>query len=117
SHTLGRLDQAEAYYRAALAFCRDAGYAPEGAWVCYDYARCLAARGHKDDRAKALSLLEEAEQISSNLGMRILHERVVDSRKRLWAGLNRRPDRLTPREVDVIRLIASGKTNKEIAHD
>jgi DNA-binding NarL/FixJ family response regulator len=116
SYTLRRLDQAEAYYEATLAFCRDADYAPEGAWACYDYARCLTARGHRDDQIKARSLLEEAQQISSNLGMRVLHERVVDFRKGSWIELNRRPDNLTPREVDVIWLVASGKTNKEIAH-
>ena len=39
------------------------------------------------------------------------------SDREMLAGQKAYPDRLTPREVDVLRLIARGRTNREIASD
>jgi tetratricopeptide (TPR) repeat protein len=44
SQIMGNLDQAMAHFENALAFCRRAGYRPELAWSCCDYADCLLAR-------------------------------------------------------------------------
>jgi DNA-binding CsgD family transcriptional regulator len=114
-HTLGRLDRAAARFEAALRFCREAGYRPELAWTSHDYARCLLARDGKGDRARARSLLDEALAVSADLGMVTLHRRVGDVLRRHEAMLRRRPDALSPGEVKVIRLLAQGKTNQEIA--
>ncbi len=38
SVTLGRLDQAVAHFEDSLEFCRRAGYRPNLAWTCCDYA-------------------------------------------------------------------------------
>jgi DNA-binding CsgD family transcriptional regulator/tetratricopeptide (TPR) repeat protein len=114
-HTLGRLDQAASRFEAALRFCRSAGYRPELAWTSHDYARCLLARDGKGDRARAGSMLEEALVISADLGMVVLHQRVGDVQRRYELMLRRRPDALSPSEVKVIRLLAQGKTNQEIA--
>ena len=38
AETIGRLDQAMTHFEDALAFCRQAGYRPELAWSCHDYA-------------------------------------------------------------------------------
>ena len=40
-HTIGNLDQAAVHFEDALAFCRSAGYLPELAWTCCDYADML----------------------------------------------------------------------------
>ena len=36
--TMDNLDQATVHFEDALAFCRKAGYRPELAWTCHDYA-------------------------------------------------------------------------------
>jgi predicted ATPase len=110
-HVLGLLsvvmrifDQAATHFEEALAFCRKAGYRPELAWTCCDYADCLLARAQQaaplqeasargepveprasPDHRKAMALLDESLAISRELGMRPLMERVLSRRKILTA--------------------------------
>jgi hypothetical protein len=69
-------DQAAAHFEDALAFCRKAGYRPELAWTCCDYADTLLSRNGEGDRAMASLLLNESLSIATELGMRPLMERV-----------------------------------------
>ena len=85
AHTMGNLDQAAEHFEEALVFCRKGGYRPELAWTCCDYAHLLLERNGEGDRAKSMSLLEEALAISSDLGMRPLMERVLSMREILGA--------------------------------
>ncbi len=82
---MGNLDQAAIHFEDALAFCRKAGYRPELAWTCCDYADTLRERNGEGDRAKAISLLDESLAISSELGMRPLMERVQSRQEILRA--------------------------------
>ncbi len=43
AQTMGELDQAVTHFEDALTFCRKAGYRPELAWACHDYAETLLA--------------------------------------------------------------------------
>ena len=120
AQTIGRLDDAMAHFEDALAFCHNAGYRPEWAWSAYDYADGLLQRKGDGDSEKAISLLDEALTISSELGMRPLMERVVA----LQEGIQAQPvpppaypDGLSQREVEVLRLITLGKSNPEIAEE
>jgi len=85
SQTMGELDQSTEHFEEALAFCRKAGYRPELAWTCCDYADLLRECNAEGDRAKAVSLLDESLAISSELGMRPLMERVLSRREILEA--------------------------------
>ena len=85
SQTMGKMGQAAAHFEDALAFCRGAGYQPELAWTCCDYADALLQRKGESDRAKAMSLLDESLGISRELGMRPLMERVLSRRETLRA--------------------------------
>ncbi len=85
AQTMGNLDQATRHFEDALAFCRKAGYRPELAWTCCDYADTLLQRNDAGDREKAVSLLDESLAISSELGMRPLMERVLSRREILRA--------------------------------
>ncbi|MCH8281566.1 MAG: tetratricopeptide repeat protein [Chloroflexi bacterium] len=87
SQTMGNLDQAASHFGDALTFCRKAGYRPELAWTCCDYADALRERDGDGDRAKAMSLLDESLAISGELGMRPLMERVLSRREILSAQL------------------------------
>ena len=85
AQTMGNLNQAMSHFEDALAFCRKAGYRPELAWTCCDYADMLRERDAEGDRAKAITLLDESLTISSELGMRPLIERVLSRREILGA--------------------------------
>jgi DNA-binding CsgD family transcriptional regulator len=130
AHTMGDLDQATKHFEDALAFCRQAGYRPELAWSLCDYADVLTQRATTDvaarhpsplcdgDRAKAIALLGESLAIATELGMRPLTERVVALQERAQAQPAKTPaypDGLTQREVEVLRLIALGRSNRAIA--
>ena len=126
SRTMGDSDQATAHFEDALTFCRKAGYRPELAWSCCDYADMLldpstgSGRAEGENRAKAMSLLDESLAISGDLGMRPLMERVVDLQQRAEpkpVPAPAFPDGLTQREVEVIGLVALGKTDREIAEE
>jgi DNA-binding CsgD family transcriptional regulator len=118
AHTMGNLDRAEEHFEAAVTFCRKAGFRPALAWSCYDYAGLLLSRNRPGDRQQARFLLEEALTVSTELGMRPLIGRV----QALWEQDQVQPPRmpaypngLTKREVEVLRLVASGKSSAEIA--
>ncbi len=117
AHTIGKLDNAAAHFEDALAFCRKAGYRPKVAWTCHDYSDSLLRRNGPADQTRAMSLLDETLAITTELGMRPLLKRATDLRKKIESQPlgPRHPDRLTGREVEVLRLVASGKTNTEIA--
>ena len=78
-------EAANKHFEDAFAFCRRAGYRPELTWPLGDYADMLLERSGDGDRAKAMSLLDEALAISSELGMRPLMEGVLARRGVLGA--------------------------------
>ena len=123
AQTMGNLNQASTHFEDALSFCRKAGYRPELAWTCCDYADMLldpstgSGRTVASDRAKAMSLLEESLAISTELGMRPLMDRVTELIHARSATAPAYPDGLTHREVEVLRLVATGRTDREIAEE
>jgi DNA-binding CsgD family transcriptional regulator/tetratricopeptide (TPR) repeat protein len=117
AQTAGQLDRAVEHFEAALVFCRKGGYRPELAWTYYDYAILL---GQRDDRKRASALLSEALALSTALGMHPLIDRVNFCRERIGAPPPKRQEyvsALTERQVQVLRLVARGKTNREIAEE
>ncbi len=120
ARAMGRLDNAMAHFEDALAFCRKAGWRPELAWTCHDYAEALLQHNGPADRAKAISLLDEALAISQELGMPPLMERVLDCLERAKSQPDAAPvypDGLTQREVEVLRLIGLGRSDRDIAEE
>ena len=125
AQTMGDSEQAITHFENCMAGCRNAGYRPELAWACHDYANMLLAdeRGRaplQDDRAKAFSLIEEALAISTDLGMAPLLERVEALQDRANLGTVRvpaYPGGMTQREVEVLTQLAQGKTDREIARE
>ena len=93
------------------------------AWLAhtrYEYARMLLACNRRDNRQKAASLLSEALTTARELGMRSLEERTADLLRQVGSLPSKTleyPDGLTQREVEVLRLIALGKSNQEIAEE
>ena len=118
AQTIGDQEAAVNHFEDSLTFCRKAGYRPELAEVCCDYADTLLARGKEGDSSKAKSLLEESLAISADLGMVPLSARVT---ARLDSSVTKDstiyPDGLTGREVEVLQLICGGKTDREIGEE
>jgi DNA-binding CsgD family transcriptional regulator len=114
--TMARWQEAESHFEDALAMNTRMHARPWLAHTQHDYATMLLARNHPSDHEKAASLLHAALTTARELGMRALEERMT-------AREDRHPtlptlfdiDDLSPREVDVLRLIAAGKSNQEIA--
>ncbi len=93
------------------------GFRPELAWTCCDYADTLLQRNEPGDREKAMSLLDESLTISTELGMRPLMGRTQDRLDRIGSTAPETPaypSGLSQREVEVLRLLALGKSNREI---
>ena len=89
-------------------------------WTCYDYAEILLKRNDQNDHAKAIALLHESLSISTELGMRPLMERVAALQEKSAARPVRAsayPDGLTQREIEVVRLVAAGKKDREIGEE
>ena len=106
-----------AFHDDHLTFCRKAGYRTELAWSCYEYAAFRQAQGEYEN---TLALLDEALAISIELGMRSLREKVIALKANGESQPNARPiysAGLTAREVEVLLLIAQGKTNREIGNE
>jgi DNA-binding NarL/FixJ family response regulator len=94
------------------------GAQPWLAHTQHDYATMLLARHQPGDPEKAAVLLHEALTTARELGMRALEDRIT---ARTHPEMTPPPipttdlDDLSPREIEVLRLIAAGKSNREIA--
>lgn len=80
----------------------------------------LSERHSPGDREKALDLLGESLAISTQLGMRPLMEKVAILKEKVEAQPAKAPeypDGLTEREVEVLKLIAAGRSNREIGEE
>lgn len=104
---LGDDGEAGAWFARARSELEADGRRPLRAIVDHDEALALARRG-SSNRARAAALQEAARSAFETLGMGSW-ERDAQA---LLAPL---PDRLTAREAQVLGLLATGKTNKEIA--
>jgi DNA-binding CsgD family transcriptional regulator len=116
---MSRWPEAERHFQQALEMDARMGARTWLAHSQHEYAKMLLARGSSGDLEKAEALLEQALNAARELGMRALEARVAAlqgpdySGERLLAPAY--PAGLTQREVEVLRLVAQGRTNLEIA--
>jgi DNA-binding NarL/FixJ family response regulator len=113
--TLGLMDEAVKEFRASRDRMRH--FVPVYAWETYELARALRKRGAAGDREEARALLEEGIQYAEERGMPPIAEHARAELARLEASGGAYPDGLTPREAEILGLIAAGRMDKEIAHE
>lgn len=117
SALLGEMTEAGTYFARARVVLDASGHRPLRAIADHDEALALIRAGSKDT-AHVTMLLDAALARFRALGMDGWEKRVHALRESLIAPTRvgaDRPDGLTTREVEVLRLIAGGKTSKEIA--
>jgi len=106
--TSGDMDLAAEHLSAAVRLNREMGAATWLAHALYQHGRVLS---RLDDPA-ATAALAEAEGLAEAIGMPSLLARIRS------AGMPRSerplPDGLSPREVEILRLVAGGLSNREI---
>jgi DNA-binding CsgD family transcriptional regulator/tetratricopeptide (TPR) repeat protein len=112
------MSEAHRHFERAKDFCQKAGLRSEHANVCHDYSGFLLSRRGGLDRGLVRTLLEEGDRLAESLALVLLRPRFHALRGRLASrrgGRPEYPDGLTEREVSVLRLLAAGQSNREIA--
>jgi DNA-binding NarL/FixJ family response regulator len=116
---LGRRQVAMRHFEDAIAMNTRMGAWPWVAHTQHAYAAMLLSHHGHTDLPRARALLEQAIAHYDRLGVEYFAaaaRRLLPTPRLAVAGTpHAYPDHLTPREVDVVRLIAAGRSNREIA--
>jgi DNA-binding CsgD family transcriptional regulator len=110
ARTTGQAEAARRHLAAAVERNRDMRAWPWLARAQFQYGALLA--DVDEDGAVSRRMLLEAEELADRLGMASLLDEIG---LLLRGSVSRYPDDLTEREVDVLRLIAIGRSNKDIS--
>jgi DNA-binding CsgD family transcriptional regulator/tetratricopeptide (TPR) repeat protein len=109
--TLGERERAERHFEQALALNRAMDTPTWLAHTEYEYARLLLTSEDREPQRIA-ALLGEADQLARQIGLTALHSRInALGNPVVSVSL---PDELSPREAEILRLVAQGLTNREI---
>jgi DNA-binding CsgD family transcriptional regulator len=116
---LGLLEEAESDFREGAAWCERVGFPVLRGACLWGLADVAAARS---DRAAALDLLGEAIQLFETHGHQLYLRRALARRQELLeersaVSKSSFPDGLSVREVEVLRLVAGGKSSAEIGEE
>ncbi|MFN8188598.1 MAG: AAA family ATPase [Gaiellales bacterium] len=113
--TVGEHRLAEAHFEAAMTLNARMGALTWLAHTAYQYGRLLLRGGAAEDARRAEALFSQAVEIAERTGLVALKARLAS----LTVSPNaaRLPDGLSPREVDILRLLAGGLSNRELGSE
>ncbi len=113
--TMGLFDDAARHFEKSLEMSAAIGARPALAQTQYDFAKTLLARRGPGDRVNGRDLLRLALDSSEALGMAGLAAKA----RRLAGGpiAPPSPAGLSPREVEVLRLLAEGRSSREVGRE
>ena len=105
-----------------MDFCSKTGQRSQIPRISLNYAGTLLDRGGNGDREQARTLIEESLAIAETLGMGPVGGQLIQLQEGALASSSASPGSgqpagLSQRETEVIRLIAAGKTDREIANE
>ncbi|MGI8727804.1 MAG: ATP-binding protein [Solirubrobacterales bacterium] len=109
--TLGAWQRAEEHFERAMELNRRMGASTWLAHTAYEYARLLLRRP-EDDGGQAAELLGQATRLAQRIGMPTLLGRIGSLES--VAPRAMLPDDLSPREAQILVLVARGLSNREI---
>ncbi|NNF39750.1 MAG: AAA family ATPase [Woeseiaceae bacterium] len=109
---IGKPDAARSHYEYAIGKNREMSAWPALARHQVHYAKFLLASESQEDHNSGRQLLIDAEQLAARFDMRGLAADIDALRATGSASL---PDDLTAREAEVLKLLAIGRSNKDIA--
>lgn len=114
--TVGDTDAAVAHFERAAELNERMGSLTWLAHTEYEHGRALLARGTADDVAAAGEHLARAAALAERIGMLALLARIraLGARPRREPSI---PDGLSAREVEILRLLARGLSNREIGRE
>ncbi len=110
-------EQAIEMYASAYALTRGSENVTAECESAHAYATALLNRGSRVDIAQALNILHQGMVVTKAHGFRFFHDSMHEMLNRATQGRDVHPGGLTSREVDVVRLIAAGKSNPQIADE
>ena len=114
--TLGEAERAEQHFERAMAQNKRMGASTWVAHTAYEHARFLLGRGRgRGSRERAEVLLGEAAGLAERIGMTGLLAKVRSHGVSATDG--GLPDGLSPREVQILELVARGLSNREIGEE
>lgn len=108
--TLGHDDDAVAHFERALELNREMGAVTWYAHTAFEYGRFLHARG----RDGAEHWLAEAGTLAERIGLSALLSRIRGLGGRACAHGDQLPDGLSPREAQILDLVAQGLSNRRL---
>ena len=114
--TLGDHDRAIEHFEQAVAINTEMGVTTWLAHTLYAYGRTLRMRGRPSDAGRASALLSEAAALAERIGLPALLARA----KRALGAPTRpvaAPDDLSWREIEILRRVAAGRSNREIGEE
>ncbi|HET9476771.1 MAG TPA: LuxR C-terminal-related transcriptional regulator, partial [Dehalococcoidia bacterium] len=118
-----RWDEAEAHFQRAIKEARNCGARPELARTYLDYATMVSSRSGGRERDFASGLLTEGALLFDELSMSAFVVRssqlaaLIDATTPVTSAAVEFPDTLSAREVEVLLLVARGRSNQQIADD
>ena len=115
----GLVGEAVEALRRSMSRCEELGYLWALHWNLFFLAETLLQRSEPGDREEARAALERLMKLAEEAGSVL----VLGRARKLLDGMGtqaepaasrKRPDGLTEREIEILRHIATGETNKEI---
>ena len=110
------IDDAVAHFERSVAYNEKIRHLPFLAWSHYYLGETLKLRNEQGDRETADTHLHCALEMARRYNLLPLEERITELFTSMNADeLKTHPDGLTMREIDVLKELAQGKTDQEIA--